>query len=295
MMRQLMLLLCAAGALSAQTAGDAITANDIIKKVAENQDAAAAGRSHFIYHQNVLVRMKRTNGKLAHEEERDYTVLPSPTGMKRELLSVKGKAQRGSRTVTYTDPAFRDKGIDIDHDLVQSFAEEFGGNKDADIHASADSGGEKKDGVDTDLFPLRSQSLASYKFKLKGSEKFQGHDVWAIEYEPVKRSWDDDDHCWHGEALIDKAEYQPMLITSSFACKIPMAVKIMLGTNVQQIGFKVTYQKFEDGVWFPVTYGGEFKFRALFLYARSVGVGLINSDFKRTNVETAIKYEDAEK
>jgi hypothetical protein len=229
--------------------------------------------------------MKRANGKLAHEQTRDYTVLPSPNGMKRELVSVSGKAQRGSRTVTYTDPEFRDKGLDIDHDLVQSLAEDFGGE-----HK-----GEQKDGVDPDLFPLRSKGLSAYKFKLKDSEQYQGHDVWAIEYEPVKVSWDDDDRCWHGEALIDKAEYQPMMITSSFACKIPGAVKVILGTNVQKIGFKVTYRKFDDGVWFPVTYGGEFKFRALFLYARTVGIGLINSDFKRTNVETAIKYEDVEK
>ena len=118
--------------------------------------------------------------------------------------------------------------------------------------------------------------------------------MWAIEFEPVKVTWDDDDHCWRGEALIDKAEYQPMMITSSFACKIPGPVKVLLGTNVQQIVFKVTYQKFDDGVWFPVNYGVEFKFRAVFFYARSVGIGLINSDFKRTDVQTAIKYEDAE-
>jgi hypothetical protein len=273
-MRSLLLILCAAS-LSAQTA------DEIIQRVAENQDAAASGRSRFVYHQNVLVRMKRTNGKLAHEETRDYTVLPSPTGMERKLISVSGKIQRGSRTVTYNDATFRDKGLDVDRDIVQSFAEDFGKDH--------------KDGVDNDLFPLTSKALKGYRFKLAGSEKLQGHDVWDIQFEPVKVSWDDDDHCWHGEALIDKAEYQPMMITSSFACKIPGAVKVLLGTNVQQIGFKVTYQKFDDGVWFPITYGGEFKFRALFLYARSVGIGLTNSDFKHTDVQTALKYENAEK
>ncbi len=274
MKRVLLVFLCGAGALGAQTA------EEIIKRVAANQDAAASGRSHFVYHQNVLVRMKRTNGKLAHEETRDYSVLPSPDGHKRELLSVAGKIQRGKRTVTYNDAAFQDKGIDIDRALVQSWAEDFGKDH--------------KDGVDTELFPLGSKAIAAYRFKLRGAEKFQGHDVWAIEFEPVSAKWDDTDHCWHGEALIDQADFQPMMITSSFACKIPGAVKVLLGTNVQQIGFKVTYQKFDEGVWFPVTYGGEFKFRAVFLYARSVGLGLINSDFKRTDVQTAIKYEDAE-
>lgn len=274
-MRFFLLFLCAAYMLPAQTA------DEIIKRVAENQDVAASGRAHFIYHQNVLVRMKRANGKLAHEETRDYTVAPSAKGLDRKLISVSGKVQRGSRTVTYSDASFRDKGLDIDRDIVQGLAEDFGKDN--------------KDGVDNDLFPLNSKALKSYRFTLKGSEKFQDHDVWAIQFEPAKVSWDDDDHCWHGEALIDKAEYQPMMITSSFACKIPGAVKVLLGTNVQQIGFKVTYQKFDDGVWFPITYGGEFKFRALFLYARSVGVGLINSDFKKTDVQTDVKYEDAEK
>jgi hypothetical protein len=63
---------------------------------------------------------------------------------------------------------------------------------------------------------------------------------------------------------------------------------------VQHVGFKVTYKKFEDGVWFPVTYGGEFKFRVLFMYAREVGIGLINSDFKRAGAESSVTYEKAE-
>ncbi len=91
--------------------------------------------------------------------------------------------------------------------------------------------------------------------------------------------------------MIDVAEYQPLMITSHWACKIPMLVKTMLCTNFQHIGFKVTYQKFDEGIWFPVTYGGEFKFRAVFMYARSVGVGLINSDFRRARVDSAITYE----
>jgi hypothetical protein len=46
-------------------------------------------------------------------------------------------------------------------------------------------------------------------------------------------------------------------------------------------------------VWFPVSYGGEFKFH-FFFYSRTVGMGLINSDFKRAQVDTAIKYEAPE-
>ena len=39
------------------------TADEIMAKVAKNQDADVAARSQFVYHQNLLVRMKRANGK----------------------------------------------------------------------------------------------------------------------------------------------------------------------------------------------------------------------------------------
>ncbi len=274
-MKGCFLLLICAGLLPAETA------DEIMAKVAANQDAAVAARSQFVYHQNVLVRMKRANGKLAREETRDYTVTPGAGGVKRELVAFSGSIGKGKDVISYDKPDFRYKGLDVDGDLVQSFADDFGVDE------------KSKDGVSHDLFPLRSESAKKYHFKLTGTEKWHDRDVFHVEFAPNGKPgvFDDNDDCWTGEALIDKAEYQPVLVTSHFDCKIPVLVKTMLGTNVQQIGFKVTYQKFDEGVWFPVTYGGEFRFRAVFLYARSVGIGLVNSDFHRTRVDTAIKYE----
>lgn len=256
------------------------TADQIMDNMAKNLDRDVAARAQYVYHQNLLVRMKRGNGKLAREETRDYTVTPTPTGVKRDLVQFAGKIGQGKQEITYDKPEFRYKNIDVDGEIVQSFADDFGKDE------------KSKDGISHDLFPLRSEKLKLYTFQLTGMEQWHGRDVYHIEYSPSKKR-DIDDDCWAGEALIDKLEFQPVMITSHLACKIPVLVKTMLGTNVQQVGFKVTYQKFEDGVWFPVSYGGEFKFRAVFMYARSVGIGLINSDFRRTKVDTSINYEAA--
>ena len=261
-----------AGVLCAQTA------EEVMAKVGQSQDADVAARLEFVYHQNLLVRMKRANGKLAREETREYTVTPSASGVRRELVKLNGKIQNGRKVIEYTEHGYKYKGMDIDGDLVNSFADDFGAD------------GKSKDGVDHDLFPLRSKQQHRFVFKLIGTEKWHDHDAFHIEF-TAQPDEDDDHHCWAGEAFIDRAEYQPLMVETHFTCKIPMLVKTMLGTNVKQIGFKVTYQKVADGIWFPASYGGELEFRAVFMYARTVGIGLQNSEFYRTKVDTAIKYD----
>jgi hypothetical protein len=59
-----------------------------------------------------------------------------------------------------------------------------------------------------------------------------------------------------------------------------------------ELGLKVTYKKFDEGLWFPVTYGGEFKLKALFFYSRRVGLSLENSDFQRAVVDSMVNYSD---
>jgi len=68
-----------------------------------------------------------------------------------------------------------------------------------------------------------------------------------------------------------------------------------LGTDIRGLGFSVSYQKFADGVWFPVSYGGEFAVRALFFYKRRISVALTNSDFRRAGVTSNIAYATEEK
>jgi len=90
--------------------------------------------------------------------------------------------------------------------------------------------------------------------------------------------------------LVDSHEYQPVLVTTWLAKGIPMAVQILLGTNMTQLGFKVAYQKFEDGLWFPVTYGGEFKLRAVFFYKRTISLSVMNSGFQRSDVTSTVSF-----
>jgi len=74
------------------------------------------------------------------------------------------------------------------------------------------------------------------------------------------------------------------------AQKIPAAVKVLLGTDVKGLGFALTYQKFADEVWFPVSYGGEFAVRGLFFYRRNISVAMTNSDFRKTDVKSTLVY-----
>jgi len=79
-------------------------------------------------------------------------------------------------------------------------------------------------------------------------------------------------------------------LETSLAGKIPALVKVLLGTDIKGLGFSVTYRKFADGVWFPVSYGGEFEVRGLFFYKRKISVSMRNSDFRKTDVNSTVVY-----
>jgi hypothetical protein len=143
------------------------------------------------------------------------------------------------------------------------------------------------------LFPLTSKEQRKYEFRLEGTEDYRGTPVYRITFAPKKKPsiYDDDDNgSWAGEVLVERNEYQPVLVTSRLAVKIPAWVKVLFGINVQQLGFKVTYKKFDEGLWFPVTYGGEFKLKALFLYSRRIGISMQNSGFQHAVVESKVNF-----
>jgi hypothetical protein len=86
-----------------------------------------------------------------------------------------------------------------------------------------------------------------------------------------------------------------VLVTTAWTGKIPKAVTIALGTNVRQIGAKITFQRFDKNVWFPVSSGGELKLRVLFLYARTIAFSSTSSGFRKADVESSIEFDDEEK
>ena len=82
---------------------------------------------------------------------------------------------------------------------------------------------------------------------------------------------------WAGEAYIDAAEFQPVRVFTKLSRRIPFGVRTFLGTDCRALGFNVVYKRQEDGVWFPATFGTEFRIQALFFMNREVSVSLENS------------------
>jgi hypothetical protein len=80
------------------------TAHEIMARVAANQDRVEAARAGFIYRQKVLVRLQRTDGKLAREEDREYSVTPERDGVRRELVHFSGKYGLNGKEVAFQEP-----------------------------------------------------------------------------------------------------------------------------------------------------------------------------------------------
>ena len=243
---------------------------EIMRRVGENVDRATAARAQWVYDQNVFVRLKRANGKLAREESRQYTVVPGGKKAQRTLVKVEGKILEGKKEIGYSEAGYRTKDTDIDGALVDSFARE--------MLWRDDSLGSIKY-----WFPLEAKNLEKYTFRLEGEERYHDYDVYRISF----RAKEDE---WAGEVLIEKNELQPVLVTSAWTGKVPTAVTIALGTNVKQIGAKITYKRFDKDVWFPVQCGGEVKLRVLFLYARTIAFSASNAEFRKTDVQSSVEF-----
>ncbi len=240
---------------------------EIMLRVGCHQDQALEARAAFIYHQKLLVRLHRPNGKLTREEHREYSVTPTPSGSQRKLTHFEGRYAHKGKLVSYDKPGYEYKGIDIDGAVVDGLAGDTAGDEDS------------RDGISKDLFPLTTFEQQRYAFHLDDTEDYRGKPAYRISFEPKKNG--EDEAAWKGTALIDATDYQPIWVATKLAFKIPMMVKVLLGTNVEGLGFSVSYQKFSGGVWFPVSYGGEFHVRAVFFYARNMSISLANEGFQR--------------
>lgn len=254
--------------------------NEILKRVAENQEKAVAARLSIVYTQEIRTRSVRNGGKLAREEKRRYTVAPTATSTEKKLDFFEGQYMKGGKLIPYADPKFRYKDMDIDGDLVGSMTDNMINGK------------ESRDGIPKDLFPLTAPEQEHYTYRLAGTQKVNGVEAIRLQFEPKKG---DDERSWAGEVLVDPVEFQPIRVVTKLAFNIPWAVKVFLGTNVRQLGFTVTYRKVADGLWFPVSYGTEFHLRVLFGYARTIVQSLDNHDFRRASAESSIQFESEQK
>ena len=269
---KLPILALAAAAAAAQTPD----VESIMSRVAINQAKSQDLRTSYVYTQKQLLRFMRANGKLAREERREYTVAPELRRAKKKLVHFEGKYLEGGQFISFDKPGYEHKNLDIDANLMDDMSKDM-----TNDHHSPD-------GIARDLFPLTYHQQLKYDFKLLGEEAFQGRPVYRVSFKPKPHM---ENASWKGEALIDREEYQPVFVTTNLAYKIPLLVKTMLGTDIKGLGFTLTYKKFEDGLWFPVSYGGEFEVRGLFLYRRKMSISMANSDFHKLDVNSTIAYD----
>lgn len=254
----------------------------IMSQVAAHQDQAEELRAKYTYTQKVRIRAIHSNGKLSREEYSIYNVVPTDKGTKKDLVQCQGRYENKGRIFKYqkSGESIPDRKIDIDASLLPGLRDDLINDK------------ESRDGLGKDQFPLTSTEAKKYQYELVGEESYRGEPIYRIKFRPKKgyEGFDDEQTVWAGEVLVDKADLQPLSVTTHMAKGLPLLVKTLLGTNLHQLGFAVSYLRFEGGVYFPVSYGGEFDVKAVFFYKRTFTISLENTDFRRGEAESIITY-----
>jgi len=285
-------------------------------RVAINQDTAQAERAHYIYVQHAKMTSRRGKTVMC-EEITDYRFTPSLHGTDEQLLKVDGRFVKNHTFINYSKLLPRDEdkpkdaGKDADKNQTEKKQDKANDkdkkkdkNKDKDPVFDPNSDetldrdlvenmrwnlihDKSKDGIAQHLFPLTTKDQANYSFRMIGREHLNDRDVYHIAFRPKKK----DDFGWSGDAYIDTTAYQPVLVTTSMARKIPFAVRTLLGTDVPGLGFTIRYAPQPDGVWFPVNFSTEFKIHVLYFFHRQIILDAQNRDFEQTHVTSRIVGE----
>jgi hypothetical protein len=242
----ILLIASASFAQSPQPNPAALTGEAIMERVAANQDRSEALRSQYVYKQQIHILTHKPGGKLMREETAAYNVVPTPDGTEKTLTLLTGRYWHKGSFEQFTGESTPDEDS-LDGDLIKDFRNDLSNDK-------------TKDGLARDLFPLTSDAQKHYVFKLLGQETLEGRNVYHISF------WPKDKHevTWAGEAYIDAEEFEPVRVFTKLSRRIPLMVRTLLGTDLPGIGFNVVYHRQPDGVWFPATFGTEFRIRAVF-------------------------------
>ena len=276
-MRHLLIGLILLSSSARADSAPSLTADQIMQRVAANQDKADELRRQYVYKQHIHVASRKTNGKLMQEETADYDVFPAPQGSSKKLIHLLGKFWTNKQYQTYTSEPIPDDDS-IDGSLVSDFRSDLADEK------------RSKDGLAANLFPLMSKEQVKYRFTLLADQTMNGRSVYRVRFDPKDKS----DIDWSGEAFIDKEDSQPVMIFTKLSRKIPFMIRTALGTDLPGVGFSVTYKRQPDGVWFPATFGTEFRLRVLFFINRDISVSLLNADFEHTHVDSTVHYASAQ-
>jgi len=248
-----------------------LNADVIMARVAANQDRSEAMRKQYVYRQHIHILSHKPNGRLLREETADYDVVPTPDGTQKQLRLLTGRYWNRGKYETFQGEPIPNADS-LDGSLVKNFRDDLSSDK-------------TKDGLARDLFPLSTEEQKAYEFKLLGQETLAGRNVYHISFRPK----DKDEITWAGEAYIDAGEFQPVRVFTKLSRRIPFGVRTFLGTDLPGLGFNVVYKRQEDGVWFPATFGTEFRIHAVFFINRQVSIALENSGFEHTHVESKMK------
>jgi len=264
-------------ALAAAQCPEAPPLEVILSRLAANQERAIEARRTVVYEQKTLVRFLRTNGKLAREERRHYTVTPMPSGTEKKLESFEGRYETKGRLLPYDKPGFTYKDLDLDGELIEDLTEDLLNDQGS------------RDGIAAGLFPLTSREQRGYRFFFEGCRALGGAAAFLLRFQPRKLA-EGDSKPWQGEVYVDPQEFQPLLVVTKLARNVPAAVRVLFGISVRQLGFSVTFTRVADGLWFPFTYGTEFGLKVLFGYKRNITMNAVNSGFRRAQADSTITF-----
>jgi hypothetical protein len=240
-------------------------------RVAASQDRSQALRKQYVYKQQIHILTHKPGGKLMREETANYNVVPTPDSTKKKLTLLTGRYWHKGRYEQFTGEP-KPEEDSLDGDLINGLRDDL-----------SDDGA--KDGLARHWFPLTSEEQKDYAFKLLGQKVQQGRSVYHISFQPNNT----DGVAWAGEVYIDAAEFEAVRVFTKLAGRIPLMIRILLGTDVRGIGFNVVYQRQPDGVWFPATVGTDFRICARFVINRRVSLSLENSAFERLHVASRTK------
>jgi hypothetical protein len=70
-----------------------------------------------------------------------------------------------------------------------------------------------------------------------------------------------------------------------------LGVRTLLGTDLPGLGFNVRYRRLDKDIWFPDSFGTEFRLKAVFFIDRTITISLENKNFKHASAESQIHYE----
>jgi hypothetical protein len=288
---RLLTLPIALSLLAAHAQQPALTAGQIMARVAANQDRSEAERAHYVYVQHARV-LSRKGSTIRCEELTDTRVTPTPSGSHQQLLTLQGRLLVKGSYVTYDHLSDPKHAKDKPEDDSKASLKQIDQDENTDLNLVenmrsnllGDKPGHSKDGINANLFPLTSKQQADYAFTLLGREARNGHDTFHIEFHPK----DKEEIGWKGDAWIDTASFEPVIIRTALSRNLPLGVRVLLGTNVPGIGFTAVYAPQPDGIWFPVSFGSEFKIHVLFLFTRHIVIAAENHDFEKTHVTSTI-------